>query len=133
MDYIYRVVLTSWAVVVTLSAEFLPMEEVPGFTVVNPKLGLLNKCEKLTEKEVDLLFLGARLIGRAVEAALKEKPGVVLVIDTVEHPVLDYQEEGIAAAVAGLIARKFSLPEPNIRVEFDKSRNRYVFHFGEVV
>lgn len=131
--YLYRVLKTSWGVHITLRAEVrggAPQRDakkvVDGLFVLDA-----TKLFELSPEQMSMLGKGLELVAPEVIAAVPEPP-VTVEVQAVEHNFIDYQDEGLAAAVLGWAIGEFGLPPREIPVSYDRSVRRYVFDFDAV-
>lgn len=72
---------------------------------------------------------GGGLVAADISAAVAGRP-VVVVIGSVVFNEMDYQLDGLTAAVMGWAAERFGLDRPLPAVSYDRSVNRYIFDWG---
>lgn len=131
--YTYRFLRTSWGVRVVLTAEARGGTPDPGAVAVVDDLYVLDATEsrELAPEQLAMLVRGLGLVASEVLAGAPERP-VTVVVQVVEHNFIDYQDEGMAAAILGWAIAEFGLPPREIAVTFDKSAGRYAFDFDRV-
>jgi hypothetical protein len=132
--YTYRVLKSSWGVRVILRAETRTGAPRPGAMPVADGLFVLDATDGpgLSPEQMGMLRKGLELVAAEVIAAVPEKPVTVEVQD-VEHNELDYQDEGLAAAVLGWAIAEYGLAPREIPVTYESSpKRRYVFDFDAV-
>ncbi|MCA2217638.1 hypothetical protein [Jidongwangia harbinensis] len=131
--YTYKFLRASWGVRIVLTAEARGGAPDPDAVAVADGLYLLDATEsrELTPEQLAMLGRGLGLVASEVLAGASERP-VTVVVRVVEHNVIDYQDEGMAAAVLGWAIAEFGLAPREIPVIFDKSAGRYAFDFDAV-
>ena len=58
--------------------------------------------------------------------------GKALVVDAVDYIPTDFQDEGVACAVAGWLCEELGITVNPLTLEFDRSQNRYVLKESEM-
>ena len=86
---------------------------------------------ELSPEQMGMLGKGLELVAPEIIAAASESP-VTIEVHEVEHNELDYQDEGLAAAVLGWAVGEFGLTPREIPVSYHSSEQRYVFDFDAV-
>jgi hypothetical protein len=131
--YTYRVLKSSWGVRVVLRAEARSGAPRPGAMFVADGLFVLDATDGagLSPEQMGMLGTGLELVAPQVVAAVPEPP-VTVEVRQVEHNELDYQDEGLAAAVLGWAIGEFGLAPREIPVTYHSSERRYVFDFDAV-
>jgi hypothetical protein len=131
--YTYKFLRASWGVRIVLTAEARGGAPDPGAVAVADDLYVLDATEshELTPEQVAMLGRGLGLVASEVLAGAPERP-VTVVVRVVEHNFIDYQDEGMAAAILGWAIAEFGLAPREIPVTFDESAGRYAFDFHAV-
>ncbi len=128
--FVYQVIRSSWGIVVRVGADFVPLSSNPGnYADVTSQLGVADLVG-LPPVELTAFLRGAAIIAPRIEQLPARPDPMILQLREVSHNLTDFQTEGLTCAAIGLIARKYDLPEPEIGVRFDRTRNRYEFDFG---
>ncbi len=132
--YIYRFSEgATWGIYIELTAEAVPLaEHGEDATHVTDGLWLAVRPAWLRSAEkLHCLAVGLRLVERQMQPVLQRQgPLVVRVVDVVIAPA-DYQDEGLACAIAGWLAEHYRLDYSPPPVRFDREQNRYQFSFPE--
>lgn len=127
--FVYQVIKASWGIVVSVSADFVPMNSFEGeFDRTSERFGV-SGLDRMQPNEREAFLLGAEIVSSQIDECLRTKAPMILRLQKVEHNFSDFQVEGITCAAVGIIAQKFGFKPPEIKVEFDKSHNRYSFDF----
>lgn len=130
--FVYQTIKSSWGIVVSVSADFVPMDSFSGeYTRTGSCFGV-SGLEALHPTDRDAFLLGVRILGSQIEDRLQGKPPLIMRLQKLDYNVADFQVEGITCAVIGLLANKFGIPNSSIEVGFDKPNNRYTFDFPEL-
>ena len=131
--YTYKFLRASWGVRIVLTAEARGGAPDPGAVAVVDGLYVLDATEshKLTPEQLAMLGRGLGLVASEVLAVAPQRP-VTVVVRVVEHNFVDYQDEGMAAAVLGWAIAEVGLAPREIPVAFDESAGRYAFDFDAV-
>ena len=130
--YTYRVLKSSWGVRVILRAEARSGAPPPGAMSVADGLFVLDATDRdgLSPEQMRMLARGLGLVASEIVAAAE--PPVTVEVRDVEHNELDYQDEGLAAAVLGWAIGEFGLKPRDIPVSYHRAERRYVFYFDAV-
>ncbi len=80
------------------------------------------------EADAAQLAFGLALASSRIERHLAAGH-VVVDVRQVDYTPTDYQVEGMAAAMLGWAQEEFDLEPQGVGVDFDRERNRYVFHW----
>ena len=131
--YTYRVLKSSWGVRVDLRAAARTGTPPPGAVCVADGLLVLDATRGavLTPEQLSMLGRGLGLVATEIVGAVPQPPVTVVVLE-VEHNQIDYQDEGVAAAVLGWAIREYGLAPREIPVSYHSSVRRYVFDFDAV-
>lgn len=106
----YRLLKSTWGIAINIEAHIDRWSR-KNVLEVMPEV-------KLTTSEMEWLKKGKSYC-----------PYCEVVISKIEYNPTDYQEEGLAAALIHIVHESFHLPIPNINVEFDKEKRRYVYEW----
>jgi len=127
--YNYRVIKSSWGIAIDITAEVLPLAD-SRYAAIEVRNGLWLSVDmgvELTQQEHQMLTIGLRLLNGDLDRIVqRDGPLVIRVYDVSFNPV-DYQEEGLAYALAGWAAQQFTIPLTLQPVHFLKQENRYIF------
>ncbi len=100
--YNYRVIKSSWGIAIDITAEVLPLAD-SRYAAIEVRNGLWLSVDmgvKLTQQEHQMLTIGLRLLNGDLDRIVqRDGPLVIRVYDVSFNPV-DYQEEGLAYALA---------------------------------
>jgi hypothetical protein len=130
--YSYRIIKSSWGIAINITADVLPLADGERTATkirqglwlsVDPGLGL-----KLSQQEHQMLAAGLRLIGEGMAEIVQRDGPLVIQIDDISFNPTDYQEEGLAYALASWVAHHFNLSLALPPVHFFKQENRYTFN-----
>ncbi len=130
--YSYRIIKSSWGIAIDITADVLPLvgneraaiEVGQGLRLaVDPGLGL-----KLSQQEHQMLAAGLRLTEEGMTEIVQRDGPFVIQIDDISFNPTDYQEEGLAYALASWVAHHFNLSLALPPVHFSKQENRYIFN-----
>jgi hypothetical protein len=127
----YEVMQASWGIVVTIDAEASDSAEAPTDRgQVAPGLWLDPGEVRLWPEGFHYLALGLRIVASEIKRTTAA-PHVQVVLRTVDFAETDFQDEGLAPAIAGWAAQHFGFAAPAIPVRYDKFRGRYDFDLPE--
>ena len=126
--YTYRLFKHTWGVAIDITAEAVPLSQYKGEAteVVKGLWFALGIDWELTAGEKQYLETGLRLVSNEIGDEVMDEPIVIRVVDILFNPT-DFQEEGLAYAMAGWMAQAFGIAFVPPPVEFDKERNLYNF------
>ncbi|WP_164929140.1 hypothetical protein [Gloeobacter violaceus] len=138
----YRFIKTTWGIAVEIFADIrLSCQEEHYATSSNYSIGLLTlkpplrsiepaaSLKKwLTEEEINYLNRGMDLVSAQIPVSL----GVIVEVQDLIFNETDYQPEGLALAVAGLLTQELNLPGVHVPIQFSKEKKRYIFDFDHV-
>ena len=127
--YHYRVIKSSWGIAIDITADVLPLAD-SVYAAIEVRNGLwlsVDLGSALTQQEHQMLINRLYLLNGDLDRIVQEHgPLVIRVYDVSFNPV-DYQEEGLAYALAGWVAQRFTIPLTLQPVHFLKQENRYIF------
>jgi hypothetical protein len=128
--YSYRIIKSSWGIAIDITAEAVPLAHYSGTAAEEVEQGLWLAVEtgwQLSPDERRYLATGLRLVSQGMQRRIVQNgPIVVRVIDLRFNPT-DYQEEGLAYALAGWMAQTFDFPFSPPHALFNREKNRYEF------
>ncbi|MGP3987456.1 hypothetical protein [Streptomyces sp. 3N207] len=131
--YTYKKRIGPWGLVATINANFTVSDQLPadaklieGFNVA------VVLPDATTAEDSAYLSFGVRMVADQLHT-LSEGIFSVVRVQQFDAPVLtDYQPEAAAAAMLEWLIRNLGLRRPEYEVEFDREKNRYVFHWGSL-
>jgi len=127
--YTYRVLKSSWGVLISITAAAL-IGQKPGAGAVPLGQGVFlvdaTPGEGLSESVMEMLAMGLRPLSPEIASKVSERPAIVSVQE-IRYNDCDFQLEGLAVAISAWAVAEFGLPEREIGVTFDREENRYVF------
>jgi hypothetical protein len=129
--YVYRVLLASWGINVAMRGTARMFNEaLPDSALKLERAGLLlDSSLRFTIEETNWLRAGLKMGADRVLPHLPEYANVLVELNEVTFQVTDFQEEGLACALAGLVCTAFNVAPATVAVAFDRVKNRYVFQF----
>jgi hypothetical protein len=128
----YLVGQTTWGIAIFLTAEARYFAGNPGSArEAASDIWLVVEDPQLTPDEHEFLLVGLRLVSKNIRQHSSIKLPVAVHVLSIEFSLCDYQPEGLAGAMVGWASQEFGFPELEIPVDFDRSGNRYVFHFPQ--
>jgi hypothetical protein len=128
----YRLLKASWGIRIKLTAGVRPHAEDGSDAVpVGDGVWLVRDAGSapLSDPEVRALAKGLGLVAGEVSAA-SGGGQIDVVLETVSYQELDYQVEGLTAAMAGWAVERFGLPPRRFTVTFDRAANQYVYDWN---
>jgi hypothetical protein len=129
----YRVFKSTWGIYIRLTAVAVPYsEQGEGLIEITPELGLLVKPTNMrpVRQMVQYLTLGLQIVAAQVLQNAGSRLPLIVQVLKIEADFVDYQDEGLAAAMIGWAAQEFGFDPPAIPVEYDKSLRKYIFDFS---
>jgi hypothetical protein len=131
--YNFRIIMSSWGIAIDITAEAISRSDYSGdATEIKDGLWLAIETNRVASNtEHQYLATGLRLVAKEMQNVIATNgPLVVRVLDIWFVPT-DYQEEGLACALAGWMSQQFGVTYQMPHVHFDNGRNRYEFDFPE--
>ncbi len=125
----YRVLKSSWGVLITIVAETREAEEVSaGAMPLGSAIWLLDATPQhaLSEVVMQMLAEGIRPLVNDISLAVQGAARMIAIRD-LRYNECDFQIEGLAAAMYGWAAAEFDLEVREVAVSFNRGENRYVF------
>jgi len=92
---------------------------------------VLPNTPRFSQDELYWLRIGLGIAAAEARTVVDQNSIVVIELEEVICPQLDYQPEGLGGALIGLVCEHFHLAVPNIQVRFDATANRYIFQFPD--
>lgn len=131
--FTYRVLKTTWGISIEINAERLPKDRISdSYQALSQYLYVDESLKWLSEDEKYFLLEGLNLASEPLVNFFGQE--FVVLVSNIDFSYTDYQEEGLAMALAGWLNRFFALPLKEIEVKFSKDLNKYVFvHEGEII
>ena len=136
VEHTYYVCKSSWGIYVKLSAEYFDMDMGMDKNAINVGKGIWLKFaekplldgEKFCQDDLPHLLKGLQI----VEEQIRENSrfnNTLIVVQSVQITLTDFQEEGLTAAIIEWAAKAFGFEQPVINVQYDRDGNRYIFDF----
>lgn len=115
----FSVIEWCWGVAIDLTAHFEAMNK--DASLISPEF----EGAKLTPTQIEYIKLGLRGFEEmyALHGSFLSKHSFV--IDRIDFPATDFQEEGLACAVAGWLCLFFDIAPNPFSLSFDKTHGRY--------
>jgi hypothetical protein len=132
--YLYRLLKSSWGIWIKITAESMPLAGYSGRTTQAAK-GLWLSVEPswlLSADRLVFLIIGLRLVENEMQPIVQERGPLVVHVTDLQIAPCDYQDEGLACAIAGWMAEEYHLNYVHPPVYFDRERNRYQFTFPAI-
>ncbi|MEP7289871.1 MAG: hypothetical protein ABI947_29320 [Chloroflexota bacterium] len=131
-NFIYRFFKGTWGIYVSLTAEITPYSNVEEKPIETIRGVYLDIKAKLPIVEHQYLILGIALVKNQLEEWVNKNYPIIIKVVKLDIVLTDYQEEGLACALAGWIARELNLEYSEPVVYFSKEENRYIFPFSDL-
>jgi hypothetical protein len=132
--YTYRVLKSSWGILISLEAE-VRMDEKGGAHAVPLGDGIIlldaTPGDGLAEPAMEMLARGLRPLTAEIRSKLLNGPATIA-IQGIRYNDCDFQEEGLTVAMIGWATSEFGLSQKEIPVAFDRDENRYIFDFSAI-
>lgn len=137
IEHTYFVCKSSWCINITIIAEYREFDKDNSNAMkVVDGLWLKFADKAVVENEIfcdeDLPYLakGLEKVQREIiRRSMYED--TIIIINSLQFSLCDFQEEGLTAAVIEWAAKAFGFETPKIKVDFAKNANRYVFDFSK--
>lgn len=128
--YKYRLIKAGWGIIIDIDCSIHSLSDYNGTDLYNigDSIRLDVSVKGFQESEIQWLIKGLQLVSEELISKLSNTPTVIKII-YFEPSITDYQEEGLACAIAGWAAQKYELSYIHPPVYFDKEKNRYAFNF----
>ena len=137
--YWYRFSKTTWGIFIGLTAEVVPhalytgpaIEAAEGLwlAAVPPMWGGTPMADRPELRYY--LTVGLRLVADQMRGPIQKQGPLVVRVLTLEFAATDYQDEGLACAIAGWLAEEYYLDYSPPPVYYDPEQNRYQFIFPD--
>lgn len=133
----YFVCKSSWCINIKIIAECTNFDESNvGSSAIKVVDGIWLKFadKPIVENEIfcndDLMYLakGLEIVQKAIINNSIYKH-TLIVINSLQFSLCDFQEEGLTAAIIEWASKAFNFSMPIINVEFQKQNNKYIFKF----
>ena len=117
----FRVIETTWGVAVDVTAhlegEFDDRGEQLAIRFAEDSLAALHRSSA---------EFGVNAVSRRYPSASRTLGGKSLVIDRIDYIATDFQEAGVACAVAGWLCEELGAETSPLFLKFDNAQSRYV-------
>lgn len=130
--YTYRVLKSSWGILISITAETSIGQGADENAVpLGPSVFLVDATpgRSLSRRAVEMLTVGLHPLAAEIASSVAEP--VRIAVTEIRYNDSDFQEEGLAAAIQGWAIAEFGLAPREIPVIFDRKENRYVFDFSD--
>lgn len=126
MKHIFKLLKTSWGIVVFIDIEAIVGEAISDFDIQVTDHFFLKLYWKPNPYKTEVLNWLARAIIDIADQ-LPTSHQICFNIVELDFNECDFQEEGLYYAMLEWLAKKYQLELPPIDVYFDKEMNRYIF------
>jgi hypothetical protein len=126
----YSVLKSSWGIVIFLEIEEILNPEISGRDIkIADRIFLrINDTRKMSHETI-LTWVGPAFKTLSDEIYKKVNGLVVCYnINLLDFNYVDFQEEGLYCAAREWIAKYYDLQVESIQVDFDKAKNKYIYH-----
>lgn len=137
IEHTYFICKSSWCINISIFAEYINFEKPKTdskFVKVTDGLWMKFAEKPMIENEIfcddDLPYLmkGLQIVKKQI-ISNSEFDNTLIIIHSLSFSICDFQEEGLIVAMMEWAAKAFGFSCPQIKVEFDKPNNRYIFNF----
>ena len=134
----YVVLQTSWGIHITIYGEVREYNtDVKWDNILQINDFLWLYCDNvysiypnlLGEVELAMIKKMILLLSNHIKQHSKYDKSIIM-IRGLQYNYCDYQEEGLAVAIAQWLAKAFKFEIPDIPVKYDHSMNKYIFNFS---
>ncbi len=128
--YKYRVCFSSWGIAIDIEAKkAFRSDSLPSYNIINDYLYVEKSLSWLSDTERYFLSKSTDLIEGSISECLNSDH--IVLIQNIEFNFTDYQEEGLAMALAGWFGSYFNVGIKDIEIKFNKELNKYIFNFED--
>lgn len=134
-SYHYKVLMGSWGITVKITCKIIFLTKKNSeLSKVSDLIYLdidkqVNKRKKLNVDEISALVKGISLMKMNLLDSVGKQPIIIRVVDLIFNEI-DYQYEGLTAAIIGWISQELGIEFQEPKVDFDKETHRYIFKFN---
>lgn len=140
--HVYRVIKSSWGIYIEINAGYErystsiyknKSENIDnGIYIYNMKLPWPQSCSIL-DTEWEFLKYGLRLVSKKIKKNSPFKDDTLILLKTILFNECNFQIEGMTIAIMEWASLIFNFDIPKIEAEFDRSKNKYIFDFKNVI
>ena len=91
----------------------------------------LDRYRKIYSEDIPFLIKGIQYVQKQIRQN-SEFQNTLITIDGLLYSICDFQKEGLIAGMIEWCAKAYNFEIPSISVEFDKSKNKYLFEFDNI-
>ncbi len=91
----------------------------------------LDRYKKIHSEDIPFLIKGIQYVQKQIRQNSKFQ-NTLITIDGLLYSICDFQEEGLIAGMIEWCAKAYDFEIPSISVEFDESKNKYMFEFDNI-
>lgn len=127
----YRFIKSSWGIAIDLVGNHKIVEEKPhNAKLITPRiwLELQTAQSNLTEMEVDWIVKGLKAVSGKINSKTADSSFILINLTEITFNPCDYQQEGLLCAVIEWASNEFNFDTPEIKIEFDENKNRYLIN-----
>jgi hypothetical protein len=129
-EFTYKFIKSSWGIYISIKADWSYLSAYGRPSVkISEKLFFAAEAPYLIEVQLKYLHLGLSLLADEFDEKFKHREPVVVILKAVDFNPLDYQDEGLAAALMCWMSEEFEIPIAPLEIKFDRANNRYLFNF----
>ncbi len=129
MNYKFQVLKSSWGIVIFVDInDQLSNNILLNSIKISDNVYLKIEGEMTISSEVVNFWFRKAILD--VEDNLREQFNnlkVCFCVTTIEFVHTDFQEEGLYCAILGWLEKRYDIPIPQIKIEYNSERNKYIF------
>ena len=137
--YWYRFIKSTWGIAIGLTAVVVPRASYNGpeieagggmwLSTLSPTWSGTPMFDR--PEHLHYFTIGLRLVADQMRGIVEAQGPLTIRVLALEFALTDYQDEGLACAIAGWLAENYHFAFSPPPVHFDRESNRYHFLFPE--
>ena len=122
-----RILLWSWGLHIDLIARAVVGDNRDAVRIGSRSA--VRPVAPIDQSDLDWLLRGFSRVAHQIDQAIAAGSEMVIEVLGLDYPLTDYQDDAIALTAAVWAAEEFGFDAPEVDVQFDQGRNRYVIDY----
>lgn len=129
-QYWYKIIKSSWGISIRIKAMYGSLAECDDFDFIDiGNIKVKVKDKSILEEEKEYIYKGIKRVSKEILSNVKSESNVVIIINQVIFAEMDFQKEGLEAAIIEWASHAFNFTVPQITVTYDKEIRKYYFTY----
>ncbi|MCP4157532.1 MAG: hypothetical protein GY757_58015 [bacterium] len=129
-NYSFRFIKSTWGISIDIGGQCKKKSSsdlTAGLVGIAPGLWATALFKNVFVEDKAFLWQGLRFVSDSILSHSPYDNDTLIVFNSVQYGLCDYQAEGLFAAAVGWAAQEFQFEMPELNICFNKASNRYVF------